>query len=87
MLLSDLKDLGLPQSAGELKIIRRHRLAPSFSAYEEDERGRINDNGRKLRRIVYRWNGRFYAGVDKEVRPDSAEPELLVASGCAILGE
>jgi hypothetical protein len=61
MLLSDLKDLALPQSAGELKIIRRHRLAPSFSAYEEDERGKINDNGRKLRRIVYRWNGRYYA--------------------------
>ncbi len=61
MLLSDLKDLGLPPSAGELRIIRRHRLAPSFSAYEEDEHGRINDNGRKLRRIVYRWNGRFYA--------------------------
>jgi hypothetical protein len=60
MLLSDLKDLGLPQGAGELKIVRRHRLARSFSAYEEDERGRINDNGRKLRRIVYRWNGRFY---------------------------
>jgi hypothetical protein len=61
MLLSDLRDLGLPQSAGELKIIRRHGLAPSFSAYEEDQRGRINDNGRKLRRIIYRWNGRFYA--------------------------
>jgi hypothetical protein len=61
MLLSDLKDLGLPPSAGELKIIRPRRLAPTFSAYEEDERGRINDNGRKLRRIVYRWNGRFYA--------------------------
>ncbi len=61
MLLSELRDLGLPQNAGELKIIRRHRLAPSFSAYEEDERGRINDNGRKLRRIVYRWNGRYYA--------------------------
>ena len=61
MLLSDLKDLGLPPDASELKIIQRHRLGPSFSAYEEDERGRIDDNGRRLRRIVYRWNGRFYA--------------------------
>ena len=61
MLLSDLKDLGLPPSAGELNIIRRHRLAPSFSVYQEDERGRIDDDGRKLRRIIYRWNGRFYA--------------------------
>jgi len=61
MLLSDLKDLVLPQSAGELKIIQRHRLAPSFSAYEEDQHGRIDDNGRRLRRVIYRWNGRFYA--------------------------
>ena len=35
-------------------------MAPVFSTYEEDERGRIDANGRKLRRIVYRWNGRFY---------------------------
>jgi hypothetical protein len=61
MLLSDLKDIGLSSSAGELKVIQRHRLAPSFSVYDEDERGRIDDNGRKLRRIIYRWNGRFYA--------------------------
>ena len=61
MLMSEPADLGLPKSAGELQIIKGKRLAPSFSAYEEDERGRINDNGRKLRRIVYRWNGRFYA--------------------------
>jgi hypothetical protein len=61
MLLAEPRDLGLPQSAGELKIIRGHRLAPSFSAYEEDEHGRIGDSGRRLRRIVYRWNGRFYA--------------------------
>jgi hypothetical protein len=61
MLLSELGDLGLPKNAGELKIISAHRLAPTFSAYEETERGRIDANGRKLRRIVYRWNGRFYA--------------------------
>jgi hypothetical protein len=61
MLLAEPRDLGLPKSAGELKIIRGHRLAPSFSAYEEDEHGRIGDSGRRLRRIVYRWNGRFYA--------------------------
>ena len=61
MLLSDPEAVGLPPNAGELKIIQRRRLAPSFSAYEEDEHGRINDNGRTLRRIIYRWNGRFYA--------------------------
>jgi hypothetical protein len=60
MLLSEPADLGLPKTAGELKIISGNRLAPTFSAYEEDDRGQIDDNGRKLRRIVYRWNGRFY---------------------------
>src|ERR1700687_3982413 len=61
MLLSEPQDLGLPKDATELNIIRNKRLAPSFSAYEEDERGKIDANGRKFRRIVYRWNGRFYA--------------------------
>ena len=60
MLLSDPADLSLSKDAGELKIIHSHRLAPTFSIYEESERGKIDDNGRKLRRIVYRWNGRFY---------------------------
>jgi len=57
MLMAELKDLGLPKDAGELNIIRNGRLAPTFSAYEEDEHGKIDD---RLRRIVYRWNGRFY---------------------------
>lgn len=61
MLMAEPKDLGLPASASELNIIVSGRLAPAFSAYEEDARGRINANGRKLRRIVYRWNGRAYA--------------------------
>jgi len=60
MLMADPKDLGLPQSAAELRVFVGKRLAPSFSAYEENEHGRIDANGRKLRRIVYRWNGRFY---------------------------
>jgi hypothetical protein len=60
MLLSDPTDLGLPKSATELKVINAHRLAPSLSAYEEDDGGKIDSNGRRLRRIVYRWNGRFY---------------------------
>lgn len=61
MLMNDPEDVGLPKDAEALKIFRGNRLALSFSAYEEDERGKIDDNGRKLRRIVYRWNGRFYA--------------------------
>jgi hypothetical protein len=48
-------------SIPELRIIRNHRLASSFSAYEESERGTIRDSGRRLSRIVYRWNGKFYA--------------------------
>jgi len=43
-----------------LRLIRNNRLAPTFSVYEESERGQIDDNGRKLRRIIYRWNGLFY---------------------------
>jgi hypothetical protein len=65
MLMDEPKDLGLPASAGELKIIRHGRMAPSFSAYEmsaeESGPGVIDANGRKLRRLVYRWNGKFYA--------------------------
>jgi hypothetical protein len=61
MLMSEPADVGLPKNAEALKIISGHRLATSFSAYEEDERGKIDDNGRKLRRIIYRWNGRFYS--------------------------
>jgi hypothetical protein len=51
-----LGDRGTP----ELRIIRNHRLSPSFSAYEESERGAVRDSGRRLSRLVYRWNGKFY---------------------------
>jgi len=61
MMMGEPKDFGLPKDAVELNVIRNGHLAPSFSAYEESERGRIDANGRKLRRIVYRWNGRSYA--------------------------
>ena len=61
MLMNEPTDVGLPKDAEALKILRGNRLAMSFSAYEEHERGKIDDNGRKLRRIIYRWNGRFYA--------------------------
>jgi hypothetical protein len=61
MLLSEPGDLGLPKDAAEMKVIQRGRLAPSFSVYQETDQGKIDANGRKVRRIVYRWNGRFYA--------------------------
>jgi hypothetical protein len=57
MLMAEPKDLGLPKDTTELHIIRNHRLAPSFSAYVQDEHGPIDG---RLRRIIYRWNGRFY---------------------------
>ena len=42
-------------------IIRRNHLVPVFSSYVDDYRGKIDDSGRKLRRVTYRWNGRFYS--------------------------
>jgi hypothetical protein len=61
MLMDDPKSLRLPKDASELNIIRKGRLAPSFSAYEVNDHGRIKgDQGRNLNRIIYHWNGRFY---------------------------
>ena len=61
MLLAEPQELSLPADASELNIIRNGKLARRFSAYEEHERGAIEANGRKFRRLVYRWNGRFYS--------------------------
>lgn len=61
MLLAEPKDVGLPANASELNVIVNGRLAPSFSAYDENEHGRIEAGGRKFHRIIYHWNGRFYA--------------------------
>jgi hypothetical protein len=60
MLMAEPKDVGLPSDASELDIIRKGRLATSFSAYEQDEHGRIDAIGKRMNRIVYRWTGRFY---------------------------
>jgi len=67
MLMNEPADVGLPKNAEALKILSGNRLASSFSAYEETEGGKIDDNGRNLRRIIYRWNGRFFA-VQKRAR-------------------
>jgi len=61
MLMAEPKDIGLPASASELNIIVNGRLAPSFSAYEQDDHGRIKANDQRFRRIIYRWNGKFYS--------------------------
>jgi hypothetical protein len=61
MLMDYPRSFGLPKDASELNIIRKGRLAPSFSAYEVSEHGRIHGNqNQNLNRIIYRWNGRFY---------------------------
>ena len=62
MLMDEPQSLRLPKDASELNIIRNGRLAPSFSAYEVSDHGRIKGNqNRNLNRIIYRWNGKFYA--------------------------
>jgi len=61
MLMEDPKYFGLPANATELNIVVKGRLAPSFSAYEESDTGRLKFQGKRLHRIVYHWNGRFYA--------------------------
>jgi hypothetical protein len=57
MLMGEPKDFGLPESAAELNIIRHGRLAPAFSAYIQDDNGKIDN---RLQRLLYRWNGKFY---------------------------
>jgi len=46
--------------AEPLKIVRGLALAPTFVIYVDDERGKIDDNGRTLSRKLLRWNGRIY---------------------------
>ena len=61
MLMDYPQSFHLPKDASELNIIRKGRLAPSFSAYETSEQGKIHGNqGQNFNRIIYRWNGRFY---------------------------
>jgi hypothetical protein len=61
ILLSVPDNLDLPDDASELRVIRDHKLAPTFSTYNDDPDGKIDVNGRKLSRTVYRWNGRVYS--------------------------
>ena len=49
-----------PGAPDPLKIVRGQSLAPSFSIYVEDEKGKIDDNGRTLTRKILRWNGKTY---------------------------
>ena len=64
MILGEPAELGLPRSAEDMQLIRRHHMLPSFSTYQETFEG----NGRKLKRVVYHWNGRFYVEAEKHRR-------------------
>ena len=43
-----------------LKIIRGQSLSPSFIIYIDNDRGKIDDNGRTLSRKILRWDGKIY---------------------------
>ena len=45
---------------GPLRVLVGHSLAPTFTIYEDDENGKVDDNGRKLSRRLLRWNGKMY---------------------------
>ena len=60
MILSDPVELGLPSGSAAIAIINGNKLARTFNIYEDDAEGTIDDQGRTLKKIVYRWNGRFY---------------------------
>jgi hypothetical protein len=57
-----LDDGTFPQAYAEMRIVEGGRLADRFYTYSDTGgRGIITDaSGRKLRRITYRWNGRYY---------------------------
>ena len=57
LIVGEPSELGLPRNAQDMQLIRRNRLLPSFSTYAEVFAG----DGRRLKRTVYRWNGRFYS--------------------------
>jgi hypothetical protein len=64
IILGEPTELGLPRNAQDMQLIRRNRLLPSFSTYAEVFAG----DGRRLKRTVYRWNGRSYGEVETHRR-------------------
>ena len=59
MIIGEPSDFGLPNNARDTVVMKRHRLLPTFSVYE-DAYVDGDSQGRKLHRIIYRWNGRYY---------------------------
>ncbi|HVG31531.1 MAG TPA: hypothetical protein VM911_00565 [Pyrinomonadaceae bacterium] len=60
MILGEPDDADFPAGSAALDIIKRNKLARTFNIYEDDAEGTIDDHGRALKKIVYRWTGRFY---------------------------
>jgi hypothetical protein len=58
MIIGEPSDLGLPRGSEDMEVISHHQLRPSFAAYSEDFG---EGDGHKLKRTVYRWNGKYYA--------------------------
>lgn len=52
--------LGAAHAAEPLKIFRGKSVARSFIVYVDDEKGKIDDNGRMISRKIRRFNGTIY---------------------------
>ena len=64
LIIGEADELGLPRGAKDMQIISRNRLLPSFDSYAET----FADDGRRLKRTIYRWNGRFYGAFESHGR-------------------
>jgi hypothetical protein len=47
----------------ELQVLHAHKLARSFRVYDYVFGKNQDNEERKLSKVVYRWNGRFYAPI------------------------
>ncbi|PWT92056.1 MAG: hypothetical protein C5B55_07050 [Blastocatellia bacterium] len=61
MMMSSDEDL--PEDAGQIMVIKDHKLAPTFNTYMEDDEGKIEADGKKFMKTTFRWNGHFYEKV------------------------
>ncbi|HEY0460229.1 MAG TPA: hypothetical protein VGC97_13910 [Pyrinomonadaceae bacterium] len=59
MILGEPQEYGLPRGAESLRVIKNHKLANSFYVFENtfEQDGDITQ---KFKRVLYKWNGKFY---------------------------
>jgi len=55
-----LSDLTGPGYTQEMQVIKHGRLAPKFIVYDDDSESKYGEDGRPLRKTVYRWIGHYY---------------------------